>query len=141
MDWLSPYLIAIVIAWVVVNLIKLLIDFAKKKRLSKQPIFSTGGMPSAHTAPMVALATIIALIDGVGSVGFAISFLFAIVVMTDAVHVRRAVGEQGIALKKLLKKADKEPYIAKGHNLIEVIVGALIGLVVAIATYYLTMSC
>lgn len=137
MEALPKYLIAILGAWLIANAVKITINFYREKRLSKRPIFSTGGMPSAHTAPAVALAAMIALSDGIDSVVFAIAFLFMIIVMTDAVQVRRAVGEQGELLRKTLKDGEKQPYFARGHTPLQVFVGALIGLLIGVLTYYL----
>ena len=135
MECLSIYLITVAVAWAIASLVKVIIYFIKKKRISKKPVFSTGGMPSAHTAPVVALTTIIAFVDGINSVVFAISLMFSIVVMTDAIFVRRAVGEQGEAIKKLLPKDVKQPYFARGHKPLEVLIGGLIGVIVGIATF------
>jgi acid phosphatase family membrane protein YuiD len=135
MEWLSVYLVAIVVAWAIASLVKVVIYFIKKKKISKEPVLTTGGMPSAHTAIVVALTTIIAFMDGINSVAFAISLVFSVIVMTDAVHVRRAVGEQGVAIKGLLSKNIKKPYFERGHKPSEMLVGALLGIVVGIATY------
>jgi acid phosphatase family membrane protein YuiD len=137
MEWLSKYIIAAVAAWVIANLVKVMIHFAQSKKISQQPIFNTGGMPSVHTAPVVSLTTTIGLLDGVQSPIFAIAAVFSIVVMTDAVKTRRAVGEQGKALQKLLPKSQKQPYSAIGHRPIEVFVGGIIGLAVGIAVAFL----
>jgi acid phosphatase family membrane protein YuiD len=137
MEWLSEYLVAIVVAWLVANIIKMVIDVVRNKKMDRRAIFPTGGMPSAHTAPAVALAAIIGLVDGVQSVAFAIVFTFAIITMTDAVKVRRAVGEQGQVIEKLLSKNQPKPYCADGHKLPEVIVGALIGALVSVFVYFI----
>jgi acid phosphatase family membrane protein YuiD len=136
MEWLSHYLVAVVVAWVISNLIKTVIQSIQVRKFSQRSMFSTGGMPSVHTAPVAALTTVIGLSDGVQSATFVISLILAVVVMTDAVKVRRAVGEQGDALNKILPKSQPKPYFAKGHKLIEVAVGAAIGIVVGITTYF-----
>jgi acid phosphatase family membrane protein YuiD len=133
MEWLSKYLVAVVAAWLVANLAKMLVDAVRNKKINRRSVLSTGGMPSTHTAPVVALTTVVGLVDGVGSVAFAIVLVLAIITMTDAVKVRRAVGEQGKALEKLLPKNKPKPYRAAGHKLTEVIVGALIGVIVGAA--------
>jgi len=134
---LPKYLLAIVVAWAIASLIKVIINFIKKKRVSKKPVFSTGGMPSAHTAPVVALTTVIAFTDGIRSVAFAIALVLAVVIMVDAVQVRRATGEQGEAINELLPKNAKRPHFSRGHKPIEVAIGALIGVVVGIVIFYI----
>jgi acid phosphatase family membrane protein YuiD len=135
MEWLSKYLVAIVAAWVVASLIKVAIDYNREKKISKKPVMTTGGMPSAHTAAVVALVTTVALINGVGGVAFAISFLFAIITIVDALQARRATGENGLALRKLLPKEEKQPYLAVGHKPIEVFAGAVLGVVVGVVVF------
>lgn len=138
----SSYLLAIVIAWVVAQGAKYLIEVVQTKSIRRfRQLYSSGDMPSAHTASVVALATVVGLIDGVNSAIFALSFLFAAIVMYDAVMVRRSSGEQGAALQQLLKELKStivNPRAAKGHTPQEVLAGAflggLIGLVVFIAT-------
>lgn len=101
----------------------------------------SGGMPSAHSSTVVALAAIIGLGEGVDSPVFAVALLFAAVVMYDAVMVRYSVGEQGeaiIALLKELKSGVKKPKVAKGHLLSEVAAGAAIGLLVAVVVFFVT---
>jgi acid phosphatase family membrane protein YuiD len=134
---LSKYLIAVAAAWIVASIIKVAIHFVRNKEISRRPVFSTGGMPSAHTAPVAALTTTVGLVDGVQSAVFAVALVFTIITMTDAIKVRRAVGEQGEALRKLLSKNQLKPYPARGHKLTEVIVGAIIGVVTGAATYFI----
>ncbi|HRV24728.1 MAG TPA: divergent PAP2 family protein, partial [Sphaerochaeta sp.] len=57
-------------------------------------LFSTGGMPSSHTAGVIALVTSIGLSYGVGTVYFAISATFASITIHDAMGIRRAAGKQ-----------------------------------------------
>jgi acid phosphatase family membrane protein YuiD len=134
MEWLSKYLVAIVAAWAIANLIKVAINFRREKKISKTPVLTTGGMPSAHTATVVALTTTIMLVDGLASVAFAIAFLFTVNTTIDALQFRRATGENGLAIQKLLPKSEKKPYLAIGHRPVEVFVGGVIGLVVGVAT-------
>lgn len=91
-------------------------------------------MPSAHSATVIALLTVIGGIEGVGSALFALAALFSAIVMYDAVMVRRSSGEQGEALLALLAGQKKPlvrlPRVAKGHTPLEVVVGAVVGFLV-----------
>jgi acid phosphatase family membrane protein YuiD len=133
MEWTTKYLVAIVAAWAVANLIKVVINYRREKKISKKPVLTTGGMPSAHTATVVALTTTILLVDGIASVAFAIALLFTINTTIDALQFRRATGENGLAIQKLLPKNAKKPYLAIGHRPIEVFVGGVLGLAIGIA--------
>jgi uncharacterized protein len=136
---LSPYLITILVAWVAAQGSKYVIRAVKDRSLAGfRQLYLSGNMPSSHSATTVALATIIGLIDGVGSAIFAAAALFAGVAMYDAVMVRRSSGEQGVAIKALIveqKSAVRLPRAAKGHEPIEVLVGALLGIVIGCIVY------
>jgi len=141
-DFFSPYIIAVISAWVVAQGAKYVIIAVKQGRIDHlRQLYLSGNMPSAHTASVAALTTVVALKDGIGSGLFGLSLLFAAIVMYDAVMVRRSTGEQGIALKKLIKEQKSKvalPRAAKGHTPMEVVaggmVGSILGLVVFLAT-------
>ncbi|NCU38446.1 divergent PAP2 family protein [Candidatus Saccharibacteria bacterium] len=141
---ISPYLLTIAISWIVAQGTKYIIVAIKSKDFrSLRQLYLSGNMPSAHSATVMSMATIVGLINGVDSAVFGIAIMVAGVVMYDAIMVRRSVGEQGLAIQELIK-ATKEnapvaiPRAAKGHTPLEVAVGAAvgacIGLVVFIAT-------
>ena len=83
-----------VLAWFVAQAIKVLLALIREKRFRYQLFFSLGGMPSSHSAIVSALSASIGLVNGFNSSEFAISFVVAVVVMTDAAGVRRAAGKQ-----------------------------------------------
>ena len=142
MGIVSVYLIAIVVAWLVAHIIKYAIATFRHQKLDfTHQLFISGGMPSSHAATSVAVWTIILLIDGPTSAVFGLATLVTLIVCYDAVKVRRSVGEQGAALQALIKDSKTKvdlPRAAKGHTPVEVVAGAvlgvLIGLVVFIAT-------
>ncbi len=99
-----------------------------------------GGMPSTHSALSVSVAVAIGFREGWDSPLFALAVIFAVVVMADAAGVRRATGEQAKVLNKMIIELFKEFRIRDerlreliGHTPFEVIVGAVIGLVIATA--------
>lgn len=98
--------------------------------------FRSGSMPSSHTAIVIALLAVIFFNEGVTPL-FAVTGTFAALIIHDALVVRRSVGEQGIALKQLLRKLKRDdiatPHVAMGHKPLEVIVGGSIGLVIGYA--------
>ncbi len=139
---LSPYLIAIALGWVIAQGLKYIFAVAKHRQLSQfRQLYLSGNMPSSHSATVVALATVVAYKDGIGSGLFAVAALFAAIVMYDAVMVRRSSGEQGIAIQKLIKslKSDIDlPRAAKGHKPLEVLVGALLGAIIGVVVFFAT---
>lgn len=139
---LSPYLIAIALGWVLAQGAKFLIGIAKNKgSVDFRQLYSSGNMPSGHSATSVALLTVVGLKDGYSDAIFGLAALFAAIVMYDAVMVRRSTGEQGAAIQALIKEQKskvKLPRAAKGHEPLEVAVGAVLGLAVGILVYFCT---
>ena len=109
-------------------------------------ILAYSGMPSGHSAMIVSLATIISLKEGWHSPLFAISIILAIIVIRDALGIRRYLGQHGKVLNILVKdlKNDqvldqKYPHLLEriGHTPVQVLVGAIIGLLVSLSGYWL----
>jgi acid phosphatase family membrane protein YuiD len=140
---ISPYLITILLAWVMAHIIKFVISsINKEKRTLRAYLFISGGMPSAHSAAVAAMVTIIGLKNGIGSGLFGLALLFAVIVMYDAVKVRRSSGEQGAVILKLIKETNskiKLPRVAKGHTPTEVALGVLLGVAIGAVVFLSTM--
>lgn len=142
MELFSPYIIAIVMAWLLAHVIKYAIAFSRGTQVDlTHQLFISGGMPSSHAATSVAVWTVILLKDGVASGLFGLATFVVLVVCYDAVKVRRSSGEQGEAIAALIKETKSRvriPRAARGHTPLEVIAGAIfgagIGLVVFLAT-------
>jgi len=105
-------------------------------------IWRTGGMPSSHSAVVCALVTSVGIKHGIDSDFFIFCLVFALIVLRDAVGVRRAAGLQARALNNLGKQSAKltglEFHSVKeiqGHTPLEVLVGSLLGIVIAFCFY------
>lgn len=142
LNLISPYLVAIFCAWFSAHIIKYCISRVKKEKFRfKSQLFTSGGMISSHSATVVSMTTIIGLKDGVTSGLFGMSVLLALVVMYDAMKVRRSSGEQGEAIISLIKEQESQirlPHVAKGHTPVEVFLGASLGLVISIIVFLST---
>lgn len=142
MSIVSPYIIAIIAGWVVAQGAKYLLVAVRQRRFDHlRQLYLSGNMPSAHSATVVALATVIAFINGVNSAIFALSGLFAAIVMYDAMMVRRSSGEQGEAIQKLIKELKSGvplPRAAKGHTPVEVAAGAVLGIFIGAVVFLAT---
>ena len=140
---LSPYLIAALLGWIIAQGSKYIFALIKGRSVRKlQSLYISGGMPSAHSATVTALVSVIGLKNGIDSGLFGLGLVFASVVMYDAMMVRRSSGKQGIILKKLISEINspiKTPRFAKGHEPIEVLVGAVIGVVIGTVVYFATI--
>jgi acid phosphatase family membrane protein YuiD len=137
----SVYLIAIALAWVVAQGSKfLLAAVIHQSSTSLRQLYASGSMPSSHSAIVVAMTTMIGLKDGVEGALFGLSVLLTAIVMYDAVMVRRSSGEQGVAIQLLIKEQKssiQQPRAAKGHEPLEVAVGALVGLATSLFIFFI----
>jgi uncharacterized protein len=119
--------------------LKLIIELIKNRRVSLRVLTTTGGMPSAHSAFVTALATGVGQVKGWDSVEFAIATIFAIIVMYDAAGVRQAAGKQARILNQLVEELFSEDHYFNeerlkellGHTPVQVIVGAILGIGIA----------
>lgn len=116
------------LAWVTTQTLKGIIISSKRKKFKLKYLLATGHMPSSHSGTVSALVTAVYLDQGLTNL-FAVSFIFALVVMRDSFGARFLIGEQAKIINKLAKTKLKE---VTGHRFKEVVVGAIIGIVVAI---------
>lgn len=124
------------LAWFMAQLIKLIIECVVHRSFDITKMWSSGGMPSSHSSFVCAAVTSIAMTEGTDSALFALSSIFACVVMYDACHVRRAAGEQAKILNLLKRKwVDLNPKMVEvelkellGHTPLQVMAGAALGL-------------
>ncbi|MCL2210461.1 MAG: divergent PAP2 family protein [Treponema sp.] len=105
-------------------------------------IWRTGGMPSSHSAVVCALAASVGIYEGIDSNIFIFCLVFALIVLRDAVGVRRAAGLQARALNNLGKQSAKLTGVEfhsvkeiQGHTTLEVLVGSLLGILIAFCFY------
>ena len=126
------------VAWCLAQILKVIVQSIKVRRLSFSYLTTMGGMPSSHAALVCALATTVGIVYGVGSAVFAISAFLAIVVMYDAAGVRQTVSTQSTMLNRILEELFKNnPEFQQrlreliGHTKFEVAAGAILGIVFA----------
>lgn len=129
------------LGWAIAQILKTIINFGFTRTFNAERLIGSGGMPSSHSATVCALATSTAFQYGVGSFEFAIAAVFAIVVMYDAIGVRRETGVQAVLLNKMVavfSKMEGFPTVeAKlkelvGHTPLQVAAGAILGVLVAV---------
>ena len=110
------------------------------KRFVAERMVGGGGMPSSHSATVCALATAAGMRYGGGSFEFAVAAMFAIVVMYDAMGVRRETGIQAKVLNEMMelltnmgKKMSAEDKLKElvGHTPLQVLMGAILGILIA----------
>ena len=123
-------------AWCIAQGLKVLLEVLVKGRSSWDTVFGTGGMPSSHSAFVMAIAVAIGGLYGRRSPLFALAAGFALVVMYDAFNVRRAAGEHAKHINQMWEELREElqsvPAMeilkeSLGHTPLQVIVGAILG--------------
>lgn len=133
-------LVSAIVAWITAQIFKIFTGVYKDRRINLTLLlFSTGGMPSSHSATVLALATAAAIKEGVGSSIFAVTAILSIIVIIDACGVRYETGKQSKMLNKIVKEMFTDTEHAEthfkefiGHTPLQVFVGAILGIVVAI---------
>lgn len=137
----NQVLVCSVVGWTVAQVLKTIIDVCLNRSFNPERLFGSGGMPSSHSATVCALTTASGMQYGVGSFEFAISFVLAMIVMYDAMGVRRETGKQaqllnsvffenilnldGVFLQEKLKE-----YV--GHTPVQVFAGAVLGVGISV---------
>ena len=123
-----------IITWFLIQFFKIIRESLRDKKLDFRRIMGSGGMPSAHTATVTALATSIGMSEGFDSPMFSFAAVFCFIVMYDATGVRRAAGKQARVLNKIIESDGKNINVQEklveliGHSPIEVFVGAVVGI-------------
>ena len=126
-----------VLAWLAAQLCKTVIEALTHRRLDWHRLLGDGGMPSGHSATVTGLAAATLLRFGAESFAFAVSAVLAIIVMHDAMGVRWQAGQHARTINELLlKRSDTPPEELLeellGHTPLQVAVGALLGVGVAV---------
>jgi hypothetical protein len=135
----NKFLCVPLIVWACVQVFKVISELITTKKFNFKRLMGAGGMPSSHSAVVTCLATLIGKEYGIDSGIFAMSCIFAVIVMYDAAGVRRAAGKQATLLNKLMETPNlssvefSEKLVeVLGHTPFQVFIGALIGILVGI---------
>lgn len=134
------------LSWFLAQFIKTILVLLTTGKLKLERMFGSGGMPSAHSACVCALAIATCRKVGFSSVEFAITFVLACVVMYDALNVRRQAGEHAKAINIVVDHINdndtddaeisginriKELKESLGHKPMEVLAGSLLGIIIS----------
>ena len=133
-------LMVAVAGWFSAQALKVVFTYLLERRWDFGRFFGLGGMPSSHSSVVCGVAAAVGIQKGFYSVEFAIAFVVACVVMTDAAGVRRAAGRQAALLNKLVQDmiASGQGFTYErlkellGHTPFEVLMGALLGGLLAV---------
>lgn len=137
----NKVLLAGAAGWCVAQVLKTLIHLLFTREFVPERLVGSGGMPSSHSATVCALTTSSLMVYGVSSSEFAICFFLALIVMHDAMGVRRETGIQAMVLNDIIKVLDDmgsdmppqdklKEFV--GHTPFQVLVGGILGILLAI---------
>lgn len=141
----GPVFLSAFFSWFIAQLLKTIIDLARQRQRTAGGVVSTmfwktGGMPSSHSSLVTSLATAIGFVHGPDSPIFTLSLFYGVLIIRDALGVRRSSGVQSRALNEMGAELSrsigyeyrpvKEVY---GHTPTEVAVGVLLGFFIALA--------
>jgi acid phosphatase family membrane protein YuiD len=134
----NDILYAAVLSWFIAQTLKVMITLLVEKEFKFERFHGSGGMPSSHTSTIVAASTAIGLQMGFETPLYAMSLIMAFIVMYDASGVRRSVGKQAKLLNDIIEDLFEHKHLQEerlkeliGHKPTEVVVGALLGILVA----------
>ncbi len=133
----NKILISVVFSYFVAGLIKVIFNYLGSEKLDLMMFFRTGGMPSSHTASVTSMTAMIYLLEGVSNL-FIMSFILSLVIMSDAIGIRRAAGKQAQVLNEIIEEyrhfkkfKTKRLYELLGHTPKQVIGGIILGILIA----------
>ena len=137
----NEILVSAIGSWVLAQVVKTIIHLFATKKFVPERLIGSGGMPSCHSASMCGLVTSLLINEGIKSPITALACVMAVVVMYDAVGVRRETGTQSAVLNEILendRQTDKQLTDRKklrehiGHTPLQVWVGSAIGIAFAL---------
>ncbi len=156
-EYINVAILVSMLSWAVAQLIKAVLYAVKYRTFKLERLFGSGGMPSSHSSTVCALVLTVYRMEGIASATFGLAMMLAIITMYDATGVRRAAGihaKQINRLRHIVDELDEEildkieekveeddeddPEDTKelkeflGHTPLEVIFGALLGILIGI---------
>ncbi|NJP08364.1 MAG: divergent PAP2 family protein [Leptolyngbyaceae cyanobacterium RU_5_1] len=135
----NQVLLVAIAACLIAQVLKFAVELGKNGKVSVRSLVETGGMPSAHSAFVTALATGVGQMSGWESPEFAIAVVFAVIVMYDAAGVRQAAGKQARVLNQIIDEffegnhqlTEDRLKELLGHTPFQVIVGSILGVAIS----------
>lgn len=146
----NQFFISGVMGWFIAQFLKFLINIWLTHSINPERLIGTGGMPSSHSSTVCALATTAFIIWGPTSFEFAMSVFFAIIVMHDAQGVRMETGKQAAIINEMMNILsnidnsvifEKSLKVLVGHTRVQVVAGAILGVVTGLVMNAFYIGC
>lgn len=130
---------AALIAWFFAQGIKVTVSIIKNKRFDLERVMGSGGMPSSHTASVMAATFAVGKHYGFDQPVFGLGLVFALIVMYDASGVRMAAGKQAKVINMVIRELGKHRFNLTedlkeliGHTYLEVLIGMILGITIGL---------
>ncbi len=129
------YILTPIVAFILAQGTKVILRSLHHK-ITWHDLFAYSDMPSGHTSVVISLVAILGLKLGVDSPIFAVAFVYATIVITDAIGLRNYLGLHGKTLNVLVKDLKEDEFLDRsypkqleriGHTPLQVLVGAAVG--------------
>jgi len=139
------YLLTPIVAFVIAQGSKMILRSLKRK-ITWRDLFSYSDMPSGHTSVVASLVSILGLKLGIDSPIFACAFVYAMIVITDAIGLRNYLGLHGKTLNVLVKDLKEDEFLDRsypkqlekiGHTPLQVFIGALVGIATSLFAFWI----
>lgn len=139
----NKMLISALVGWFAAQFLKVIFVMVENRKFDFRRFIGSGGMPSSHSAFVIALTTSVGFEEGLRSAAFAICVVLSFIVMYDASGVRRAAGEQAEVLNQVVENMGTDEIETDGeklkellgHTPFEVFAGAIVGVLVVVLMY------
>ena len=136
----NSILMAVLLSWFTAQALKVVFVLITNRKFDLQRFEGSGGMPSSHSSLVMTLVVMVARADGISSTTFALALAFAVIVMYDAMGVRRAAGEQAKTINMIVEEwlPDSDMLMEDrlkeliGHTPLQVLMGAILGIAIGL---------
>lgn len=135
---MHPIAIAALVSGLSAQLLKVILEWIRTRRLNIVRLFDNGGMPSSHTALVTTLTLGVANYTGTEAPIFAVTLLFSMYFVFEAAGLRQEVGKQARVLNELVDELRQTHHVDRsrlkelvGHTWGEVFGGFVFGVLVA----------
>ncbi|MBT5492213.1 divergent PAP2 family protein [bacterium] len=130
------------LSFFIASTLKIFTNWIMTDKIEFEVFIRTGGMPSSHAATVISMTTGIYLLEGITS-SFIIAVTFALIVISDAIGIRRSAGKQAEIINELMKDTKKRKFKSKilyeilGHTPRQVLAGSIMGIVISYLVFFL----
>jgi hypothetical protein len=123
---------AVASAWFLTQGVKVVVTFFQESKWRWHRFIEPGGMPSSHAAMVIALLTGVGIKEGILSTLFAVTLIFSLAIIYEAIGVRKKVEQQAQILNQIIgrlsqNEVKKDFRETLGHKPLDVVVGSIIG--------------